>query len=51
MINEQKDRKLNPYYRQLEDQMVKDDYSEESDADSVWVEGTNINNKGRQIQK
>lgn len=37
-INEQKDRKVNPYYYQLEHQVAEDDYSEESDADSVWDE-------------
>jgi len=36
-MDEQKDRKQNPYY-QPDSEMAEDDYSEESDADSVYEE-------------
>jgi len=35
VINESKDRKSNPYYIRDEDISLEDDYSEESNADSV----------------
>ena len=40
MIKEQKDRKRNPYYGYsgYEEDVAEDDYSEESDADSVYIE-------------
>ena len=41
MINEEKDRKRNPYYgySSYDGDIAEDDYSEESDADSVCSEG------------
>ena len=40
IINEQKDRKRNPYcgYFGYEEEVAEDDYSEESNADSVYKE-------------
>jgi len=38
MIEERKDRKHNPYCEFYDNEVAEDDYSEESDADSVYTE-------------
>lgn len=38
MIEERKDRKQNPYAEFYDNEMAEDDYSEESDADSIYGE-------------
>ena len=42
MINEEKDRKANPYYENGKNEMLEDDYSEESDADSTCIEKNDL---------
>lgn len=37
--SEQRDRPINPYVKMLETVIAEDDYSEESDPDSVWLDG------------